>query len=155
MRIEKKIVTYKTRKEDNLQQICLIFNTTPYRVRELNPHLNLDDMKQGTSLLVDINSSGKEGATIQNPNQFRTLDAPDMTFMKKPLFLQILPVENSTWDKQDNLMIEEFQIKQANPVKNQKLDIATPIYYRTLNGNVPGIMTITQTDLYASPSRLS
>jgi hypothetical protein len=55
----------------------------------------LDDLKANITLLVELNSIGKEDGGATSPNLYMKLQQPDMTFMKKPLFLQVRPPGNT------------------------------------------------------------
>lgn len=44
---DKHLLNYTTCAEDTLYTICSKFHSTPYRIRQLNPNVNLDELQEG------------------------------------------------------------------------------------------------------------
>jgi hypothetical protein len=71
----KHFVNYVAKPHDSLHHICAKFHSTPYRMRQLNPLVNLDEIKQGQTLLVEINSLGQKSSLkteeSESPSPFK------------------------------------------------------------------------------------
>jgi LysM domain len=139
----KTFVNYITKQHDSLPSICAKFHSTPYRMRQLNPQVNLDEIKPGQTLLVEITQlrKGSEESPL-SPFKQRNQnfdEYPDMTFQRKPLFVQVRQVDYKFIDTDG---MEEFQRAAPPKVDYSDLNITLKMDFSTPIGRVPGELTI-------------